>query len=135
LYSLPGATAPQPVLGNSGFPNDRFCFECFLPQKKGRHKKIRELVDEPRTIIFYESPYRLVKSLEQFAEFMGSDRRASVSRELSKLFEETRRGTLGELIAYFGSKTVKGEIVIVLEGKKAFPELTEGEAEGPTLPS
>jgi 16S rRNA (cytidine1402-2'-O)-methyltransferase len=113
---LPGATALIPALVNSGFPTDRFTFEGFLPQKKGRQKKIKELVTEPRTMIFYESPYRLVKSLEQFAEFMGSARKASVSRELSKFFEENRRGTLAELIEYFRSKTVKGEIVIVLEG-------------------
>lgn len=116
---LPGATALIPALVNSGFPTDRFCFEGFLPQKKGRHKKIKELVTETRTMIFYESPYRLIKSLEQFAEYMGSDRRASVSRELSKLFEENRRGTLAELIEYFGAKTIKGEIVIVLEGYHA----------------
>jgi 16S rRNA (cytidine1402-2'-O)-methyltransferase len=113
---LPGATALIPALVNSGFPTDRFSFEGFLPQKKGRQKKIKELVNETRTMIFYESPYRLIKSLEQFAEFMGPDRRASVSRELSKLFEETKRGSLSELIEYFNSKPVKGEIVIVLEG-------------------
>jgi 16S rRNA (cytidine1402-2'-O)-methyltransferase len=113
---LPGATALIPALVNSGFPTDRFSFEGFLPQKKGRQKKIKELVNETRTMIFYESPYRLIKSLEQFGEFMGSDRRASVSRELSKLFEETKRGTLTELIEYFNSKPIKGEIVIVLEG-------------------
>jgi 16S rRNA (cytidine1402-2'-O)-methyltransferase len=113
---LPGATALIPALVNSGFPTDRFTFEGFLPQKKGKQKKIKELIAEPRTMIFYESPYRLVKSLEQFAEFFGSDRKASVSRELSKFFEENRRGTLAELIEYFSSKTIKGEIVIVLEG-------------------
>ena len=107
-----------PALVNSGFPTDRFTFEGFLPQKKGRHKKIKELLTEPRTMIFYESPYRLMKTLEQFAEFLGPDRRASVSRELSKFFEENRRGTLAELIEYFGAKTIKGEIVIVLEGYK-----------------
>lgn len=115
---LPGATAMIPALVNSGFPTDRFTFEGFLPQKKGRHKKIKELLTEPRTMIFYESPYRLMKTLEQFAEFLGPDRRASVSRELSKFFEENRRGTLKELIEYFGAKTIKGEIVIVLEGYK-----------------
>jgi len=115
---LPGATAMIPALVNSGFPTDRFTFEGFLPQKKGRHKKIKELLTEPRTMIFYESPYRLMKTLEQFAEFLGPDRRASVSRELSKFFEENRRGTLAELIEYFGAKTIKGEIVIVLEGYK-----------------
>lgn len=115
---LPGATALIPALVNSGFPTDRFSFEGFLPQKKGRHKKIKELLTETRTMIFYESPYRLMKTLEQFAEFLGPDRRASVSRELSKYFEENRRGTLAELIEYFGAKTIKGEIVIVLEGYK-----------------
>lgn len=116
---LPGATALIPALVNSGFPTDRFTFEGFLPQKKGRHKKIKELMSETRTMIFYESPYRLMKTLEQLAEFLGTERRASVSRELSKLFEENKRGTLGELIAHFGAKTIKGEIVIVLEGYKA----------------
>lgn len=113
---LPGATALIPALVNSGFPTDRFAFEGFLPQKKGRQKKIKQLATETRTMIFYESPYRLVKSLEQFAEFLGPDRKACVSRELSKYYEENRRGTLSELIEYFSSKTVKGEIVIVLEG-------------------
>lgn len=115
---LPGATALIPALINSGFPCDRFSFEGFLPQKKGRQKKISELANETRTMIFYESPFRLVKCLEQLAEFMGADRRACVCRELSKMFEENRRGTLAELIEYFNSKPVKGEIVIVLEGKK-----------------
>ncbi len=120
---LPGATALIPALVNSGFPTDRFTFEGFLPQKKGRQKKISELASETRTMIFYESPYRLIKSLEQFAEFMGTERRACVSRELSKMFEENRRGTLAELIEYFNSKPIKGEIVIVLEGfKTSSPE-------------
>lgn len=125
---LPGATALIPALVNSGFPTDRFTFEGFLPQKKGRQKKIKELRTEPRTMIFYESPYRLMKTLEQFAEFLGPDRRVSVSRELSKMFEENKRGTLAELIEHFGSKTIKGEIVIVLEGyKEATAEETEEE--------
>ncbi|WP_159517793.1 16S rRNA (cytidine(1402)-2'-O)-methyltransferase [Sunxiuqinia indica] len=115
---LPGATALIPALVNSGLPNDRFCFEGFLPPKKGRQKKLKQLADEERTMVFYESPYRLVKSLEQFAEFFGADRMASVSRELTKLFEETKRGTVAELANYFKAKTVKGEIVIVVEGKK-----------------
>ncbi len=114
---LPGATAFVPALVNSGFPSDRFCFEGFLPQKKGRQKKLKELVDETRTMIFYESPYRLVKALEQFSEYFGADRKVSVSRELSKLFEENFKGTVTEVLAHFKSKTVKGEIVIVLEGK------------------
>ena len=117
---LPGPTAFVPALVNSGFPSDRFCFEGFLPQKKGRQKKLKELVDETRTMIFYESPFRLVKALEQFLEYFGADRNVSVSRELSKLFEENFRGTISEVLAHFKSKTVKGEIVIVLEGK---PEL------------
>lgn len=124
---LPGATALIPALVNSGFPTDRFTFEGFLPQKKGRQKKIKELATETRTMIFYESPYRLIKSLEQFAEFMGPDRKASVSRELSKFFEENRRGTLAELIEYFSSKPIKGEIVIVLEGYKAADKEDEDE--------
>jgi len=114
---LPGATAFVPALVNSGFPSDRFCFEGFLPQKKGRQKKLKELADETRTMIFYESPFRLVKALEQFGEYFGSERKVSVSRELSKLFEENFRGTVVEVLAHFKSKTVKGEIVIVLEGK------------------
>jgi len=114
---LPGATAFVPALVNSGFPSDRFCFEGFLPQKKGRQKKLKELADETRTMIFYESPYRLVKALEQFSEYFGSERRVSVSRELSKLYEENFRGSVAEVLAHFKSKTIKGEIVIVLEGK------------------
>jgi 16S rRNA (cytidine1402-2'-O)-methyltransferase len=114
---LPGATAFVPALVVSGFPSDRFCFEGFLPQKKGKNKKIQSLVNEERTIIFYESPYRLVKTLELFAQYFGTERKCSVSREISKLHEENVRGTLSELINHFSSKTVKGEIVIVLEGK------------------
>ena len=115
---LPGATAFVPALVNSGLPNDRFCFEGFLPQKKGRQTKLYSLKDETRTMIFYESPFRLVKTLEQFAEVFGKDRPASVSRELTKMFEETKRGTLEEIAAYFKSKTVKGEIVVVIGGKE-----------------
>ncbi len=115
---LPGATALIPALVNSGFPTDRFTFEGFLPQKKGRQKKIKELAEETRTMIFYESPFRLVKCLEQFAEHFGTERRASVSRELSKFFEENKRGTLAELITYFEAKPAKGEIVVVVEGLK-----------------
>ncbi|WP_372773219.1 16S rRNA (cytidine(1402)-2'-O)-methyltransferase [Mangrovibacterium sp.] len=114
---LPGATALIPALVNSGLPCDRFCFEGFLPQKKGRQKKLLSLQNEERTLIFYESPYRLIKTLEQFCEFMGEDRQVSVSRELSKLFEENYRGTVKEALEHFKAKTVKGEIVIVLEGK------------------
>lgn len=115
---LPGAVALIPALVNSGFPCDRFCFEGFLPQKKGRRKKIDALRDEERTIIFYESPYRTLKTLEQLAEVMGLDRHACVSREISKLYEENVRGSLEELIAHFKKKEPKGEIVIVLEGAK-----------------
>jgi 16S rRNA (cytidine1402-2'-O)-methyltransferase len=115
---LPGATAFVPALVNSGLPSDTFCFEGFLPQKKGRQTKIRSLVNEPRTIILYESPHRLVKALEQLIEFFGPLRNASVSRELTKLFEENKRGTLQELLEHFKSKTIKGEIVIVIEGNK-----------------
>ena len=115
---LPGATAFVPALVNSGLPNDRFCFEGFLPQKKGRQTKLQALKDETRTMIFYESPFRLVKTLEQLAEVFGKERPASVSRELTKMFEETKRGTLEELAVYFKSKTVKGEIVIVVGGKE-----------------
>jgi 16S rRNA (cytidine1402-2'-O)-methyltransferase len=114
---LPGATAFVPALVNSGLPNDRFCFEGFLPQKKGRNKKMQSLVEEERTMVFYESPYRLIKTLELFVEFFGENRRASVSREISKLHEENVRGNLKELITHFSEKTIKGEIVIVVEGK------------------
>lgn len=114
---LPGATAFVPALVNSGFPTNRFCFEGFLPQKKGRQKKIQSLMEEERTMIFYESPYRLLKALEQFMEFFGEERRVSVSRELSKLFEENFHGTLREAFEHFSAKEIKGEIVIVLEGK------------------
>lgn len=113
---LPGATALIPALVNSGLPNDRFCFEGFLPQKKGRQTRLENLTEESRTMVFYESPFRLVKTLTQFAEQFGNKRRASVSREISKLYEENKQGTLEELIQYFSSKTVKGEIVIVVEG-------------------
>jgi len=115
---LPGATAFVPALVNSGFPNNEFIFMGFLPQKKGRKSKIENLKEETRTIIFYESPFRLVKALQEFASAFGAERQASVSRELTKMFEENKRGTLEELIKYFSSKTVKGEIVIIVEGKK-----------------
>jgi 16S rRNA (cytidine1402-2'-O)-methyltransferase len=115
---LPGATAFVPALVNSGLPSDTFCFEGFLPQKKGRQTKIKSLIHEPRTIILYESPHRLVKALEQLIEFFGPSRNASVSRELTKMFEENKRGTLQELLDHFKAKTIKGEIVIVIEGNK-----------------
>ncbi|MBI5217686.1 MAG: 16S rRNA (cytidine(1402)-2'-O)-methyltransferase [Bacteroidia bacterium] len=113
---LPGATALIPALVNSGFPSDRFIFEGFLPHKKGRNKKMNELRDEERTMIFYESPFRVLKTLGQFAEIFGKDRLASVSRELSKIHEETIRGTLEEVCKYFSSHIVKGEFVIIVRG-------------------
>lgn len=115
---LPGATAFIPALVASGLPCDRFIFEGFLPQKKGRNKRLEALKDEERTIVFYESPFRLVKLLQQLAEIFGAERKACVSRELTKIHEENARGTLAELIAHFESKTVKGEIVVVVEGKE-----------------
>jgi 16S rRNA (cytidine1402-2'-O)-methyltransferase len=115
---LPGATAFVPALVKSGLPADRFVFEGFLPHKKGRQKKLAELAEEPRTIILYESPHRLLKALQQCAAVFGGDRKASVSRELTKLYEETLNGTLEELVSHFTDATVKGEIVIVIEGKK-----------------
>ncbi|MBR6813847.1 MAG: 16S rRNA (cytidine(1402)-2'-O)-methyltransferase [Tidjanibacter sp.] len=114
---LPGATAFVPALVQSGFPCDRFCFEGFLPQKKGRQKRLQQLSGEPRSIVFYESPYRVVKCLEQLAEVFGSERRVAVSRELTKKFEETVRGTLSEVIAHFRQRPPKGEFVIVLAGE------------------
>ena len=116
VETLPGATACIPALVQSGFPCDRFCFEGFLPQKKGRRKRLAELAEEQRTVVFYESPYRVVKCLEQLAETFGGERRVSVSRELTKKFEETVRGTLTEVIAHFRSHAPKGEFVIVLAG-------------------
>ena len=113
---LPGATAFVPALVASGLPNDKFCFEGFLPQKKGRQTKLRELTAEKRTMIFYESPFRLLKTLTQFAEVFGPERKVSVSREISKLFEETRRGTLAELIQHFTAQVPKGEIVVIVAG-------------------
>lgn len=113
---LPGATAFVPALIDSGFPCDRFCFEGFLPQKKGRQTRINALREEERTMIFYESPFRLVKTLTQFAEIFGEERLASVSREISKLHEQTVRGTLTYLITFFEQTPPKGEIVIVLSG-------------------
>lgn len=119
IECLPGATAFVPALAVSGFSSERFCFEGFLPQKKGRNKKVSRLVEEERTMIFYESPFRLTKTLELFVEYFGTERKASVSREISKLHEENARGTLQELLNHFNSKTIKGEIVIVVEGKTA----------------
>lgn len=117
VETLPGATAFVPALVNSGLPSERFCFEGFLPHKKGRQTKLESLVEEERTMIFYESPHRLIKTLTSFCEYFGKERKASISRELTKMFEENKRGTLEELIAYFSSKSIKGEIVIVVGGK------------------
>ncbi|MGD0754631.1 MAG: 16S rRNA (cytidine(1402)-2'-O)-methyltransferase [Bacteroidales bacterium] len=118
VETLPGPTALIPALVNSGLPCDRFCFEGFLPPKKGRNKRIAGLVDETRTMVFYESPFRLVKTLDELAVYFGPDRNASVSRELSKMFEENIRGTLSFLSEYYKSKPPKGEIVIIVAGKK-----------------
>lgn len=117
IECLPGATAFVPALVNSGLPSDRFTFEGFLPHKKGRQTRLQNLAAEERTMIFYESPHRLVKALQQFTEYFGAERQVCVSRELSKIYEENIRGTLSEVIAFYHDKTVKGEIVIVLAGK------------------
>lgn len=116
IECLPGATAFVPALVNSGLPNDKFVFEGFLPAKKGRQKRLKALADEDRSIIFYESPYKLLKMLEQCLDHFGEDRQVSVSREISKLYEETIRGTLSEVITHFKVKKPKGEFVIVLAG-------------------
>src|SRR5699024_1652732 len=116
VQCLPGATALIPAVVSSGLPNDRFCFEGFLPPKKGRMTRMKELAEEVRTMVCYESPYRLVKTLTQFAEYMGEERQVSVSREISKLHEETVRGTLKEVITHFSENEPRGEIVIVIEG-------------------
>lgn len=116
---LPGATAFVPALVMSGLPNDRFCFEGFLPQKKGRQTRLKELAEESRTMVFYESPYRLVKTLIQLAGSLGAERNASVSREISKIFGETIRGTLSELTAHFTANELKGEFVIIVEGNQS----------------
>ena len=115
---LPGATAFVPALVNSGLPNDKFVFEGFLPVKKGRQTRLISLAEETRTIIFYESPHKLVKTLGQFVEFFGPDRQVSVSREITKLHEETIRGTVTEVLAHYTKKPPKGEIVVVLAGNK-----------------
>mgnify|MGYP001029750867 FL=1 len=126
VETLPGATAFVPALVQSGFPCDRFCFEGFLPQKKGRTKHLQSLVEETRTMVFYESPYRVVRCLEQFAEVFGPERLVAVSRELTKKFEETVRGTIAELLAHFREHPPKGEFVLVVAGK---PKAGNGEAE------
>lgn len=114
---LPGATAFVPALVNSGLPMNSFCFEGFLPLKKGRQTFLKKMAEEERTMVFYESPMRLVKTLKDFIEYFGAERQCSVSRELTKMFEETKRGTLQEVHDYFDSKAVKGEIVMVVAGK------------------
>ena len=114
---LPGATAFVPALVNSGIPANRFCFEGFLPVKKGRQTLLKQLAEEERTMIFYESPMRLVKTLEEFIQYFGESRLCSVSRELTKMFEENKRGTLREVCDHFGDKTIKGEIVIIVAAK------------------
>ena len=118
IECLPGATAFVPALVNSGLPNDKFVFEGFLPVKKGRQTRLIFLAEETRTIIFYESPHKLLKTLTNFAEYFGEDRPISVSRELTKLYEETIRGTVAELIQHFTNKDPKGEFVVVVGGKK-----------------
>ncbi|WP_435261073.1 16S rRNA (cytidine(1402)-2'-O)-methyltransferase [Tenacibaculum sp. nBUS_03] len=115
---LPGATAFVPALVNSGLPNDKFVFEGFLPVKKGRQTRLKLLAEETRTMIFYESPHKLLKTLTHFGEYFGNDRQVSVSRELTKLFEETKRGSVEEVLSYYTVKPAKGEIVIVVDGKK-----------------
>ena len=125
VETLPGATALIPAVVQSGFPCDKFAFEGFLPQKKGRMKRIQELAQEERTLVFYESPYRVVKCLEQFAEVMGMERRVAVVREITKKFEETVRGTLEEVIAHFKEHEPKGEFVIVVEGYNSKPKRKE----------
>ncbi len=114
---LPGATAFVPALVKSGFPTDRFVFEGFLPHKKGKQTRVKQLSEETRSIILYESPHRLLKTLKMFAEFMGAERQVSVSRELTKLYEETQTGPLAEVIIYFEQQKIRGEFVIVLQGK------------------
>ncbi len=129
VVTLPGATALIPAVVQSGFPCDRFCFEGFLPQKKGRMKRLEELSTEPRTVVFYESPYRVVKCLEQLAESFGAERRVAVVREITKKFEETVRGTVAEALEHFRSYEPKGEFVIVVEGydAKRKPHEEQGE--------
>lgn len=129
VQTLPGATALIPAVVQSGFPCDKFCFEGFLPQKKGRQKRLQELSTESRTIILYESPYRVVKCLEQLAEHFGAERRVAVVREITKKFEETVRGTLSEAIAHFKTHEPKGEFVIVVAGYDAKAERAAEEDE------
>ena len=122
IECLPGATAFVPALVMSGLPNDRFCFEGFLPPKKGRQTRLKELADEQRTMVFYESPYRVLKTLTQFAEYFGEDRLATTSREISKIYEDTKRGTLSQLVEHFTETDPRGEFVIVVSGKETKKE-------------
>lgn len=122
IECLPGATAFVPALVMSGLPNDRFCFEGFLPPKKGRQTRLKELADEQRTMVFYESPYRVLKTLTQFAEYFGEERLATTSREISKIYEDTKRGTLSQLIENFTETDPRGEFVIVVSGKETKKE-------------
>lgn len=122
VETLPGANAFVPALLNSGFPCDKFCFEGFLPQKKGRNKRLTELEAETRTVILYESPYRIVKLLEQVIEIMGADREVSISRELTKKFEQTVRGTAAEVLEHFKATPPKGEFVVVIAARKETKE-------------
>ena len=115
---LPGATAFVPAIVNSGLPNEKFVFEGFLPVKKGRQTRLKLLAEEERTMVFYESPHRIIKTLSQFLEYFSEERKVSISREISKMFEETIRGTTSEVLNYFEQKKPKGEFVIVVEGKK-----------------
>ena len=118
IETLPGATAFVPALVNSGLPTDKFIFEGFLPHKKGRSKRLLQLSKEGRTIVLYESPHRILKTLDSLIKYFSPDRKASISRELTKIYEETQRGTLSELFSYFSEKKVKGEFVIVVDGCK-----------------
>jgi 16S rRNA (cytidine1402-2'-O)-methyltransferase len=129
IECLPGATAFVPALVKSGLPSDRFAFEGFLPHKKGRQTMLKNLTKEDRTMIFYESPHRLTKALEQFIEFFGPERKASVSRELTKKFEETVNGTLSEILRHFKTRDVKGEIVIIVQGTNTPYEPDESSSE------
>ncbi len=117
IETLPGATAFVPALVNSGLPCEKFVFEGFLPQKKGRQKRMKELAEEERTMIFYESPFRLLKTLNEFRDYFGEERPVSVSREITKIYEETQRGTLSDVIGFYKDKEVKGEIVMIVGGK------------------
>ena len=129
VETLPGATAFVPALIQSGFPADRFCFEGFLPQKKGRNKRLQELASEERTMVFYESPYRVVKCLEQFVETFGAERPVSVSRELTKKFEQTVRGTAAEVLEHFRRTEPRGEFVLVVAGRPKAGKARRDESE------